>query len=713
MANRVDTLNAARGALSGGRPEVAEKALRSLLSFHAADVDARYYLARSLAALGRLDEAVVEFSRLLAIRPDHPRAAVQLGIAYSNLGNHHAAQAVLEQAKAVDPHSAELHFARGLCQLGLEDFPAAAASFRSALARNLRIPDVYNNLGTALFQLGQLAEAVDSFRQAVKLAPRFAAAQRNLADSLLRIGDARAALEAFRDAAALEPTDPQVHTGLGEALHRLGRLPEALACYERVLAADPNRRSVRLNRGHALESLGSITEALECFRSVLEGQPQDRSALAGSASCAFRLCDWDLADSAVKQLIEIPDGIDDLHPFLRLALDIEPAALAASFARESQAIAARAPEVPVPAFSHGRLRIAYLSPDFRRHPVAYALAGVIRHHDRQIFETIGVSLTAPDDSDIAVELRSSFEKFLDCAAMSDADIVRALRAREIDIAVDLAGFTSGSRPAIFAARIAPVQVNYLGFPGSTGARYMDFIIADDVVAPAADARLYSERIVRLPRSYLPFDRDRSIAIAPARRRDYGLPDDAVVLCAFTNGYKISRAVFELWLSLLGAVPDSVLWLRSGPAAMQANLLSAATKHGVGADRLVFSPFVARMDEHLARLQLADLFLDTLPYGAHTTTAEALWAGLPVITCRGRTFAGRVGASLLSAAGLPDLITESLDEYHDRALRLAVSPGARAELRERVHARRKIAAAFDTVGYVRDLESALGRLCREH
>jgi predicted O-linked N-acetylglucosamine transferase (SPINDLY family) len=459
--------------------------------------------------------------------------------------------------------------------------------------------------------------------------------------------------------------------------------------------------------------LGSITEALECFRSVLEGQPQDRSALAGSASCAFRLCDWDLADSAVKQLIEIPDGIDDLHPFLRLALDIEPAALAASFARESQAIAARAPEVPVPAFSHDRLRIAYLSPDFRRHPVAYALAGVIRHHDRQIFETIGVSLTAPDDSDIAVELRSSFEKFLDFAAMSDADIVRALRAREIDIAVDLAGFTSGSRPAIFAARIAPVQVNYLGFPGSTGARYMDFIIADDVVAPAADARLSSERIVRLPRSYLPFDRDRSIAIAPARRRDYGLPDDAVVLCAFTNGYKISRAVFELWLSLLGAVPDSVLWLRSGPAAMQANLLSAATKHGVGADRLVFSPFVARMDEHLARLQLADLFLDTLPYGAHTTTAEALWAGLPVITCRGRTFAGRVGASLLSAAGLPDLITESLDEYRDRALRLAVSPGARAELRERVHASRKIAAAFDTVGYARDLESALGRLCREH
>ena len=814
MANRADTLNAARSALASGRPEVAEKSLRTLLSYHADNVDARYYLARTLAALGRLEEAVVEFSRLLAARPDHPRAAVQLGIAYSSLGNYRAARTVLEHAQTIDPHSAELHFARGLCQLGSDDLAAAVVSFRSALERNLRIPDVYNNLGAALSRLGQLSEAIHCFRQALELTPGFATAKRNLADCLLRMGDASGAVEAYRDAVVLEPTDPQVHAELGAALrrsnqpeqacaayaralnlapdhiaallglglsyadrndpavashrllaaferrpddmetartvadalerlglrnqvlevyeraarspcasadireahgvllHRLGRLPEALACYEQVLATAPTRRSAQLNRGHALESSGLVSEALACFRGVLEDRPGDRSALAGSASCAFRLCDWESAGGAVGQLLEMPEGIDDLHPFLRLALDIEPEVLAASFARESQAIAARVSQAPAPSFAHGRLRVAYVSPDFRRHPVAYALAGVIRHHDRQFIEAIGVSLTAPDDSDIAVELSSAFEEFLDCAALSDAELVRILRAKEIDIAVDLAGFTSGSRPAIFAARVAPIQVSYLGFPGSSGAGFMDFIIADDIVVPATDAHLYSERIVTLPHSYLPFDRDRYIARAPAQRRDHGLPEDALVLCAFSNGYKISRRMFELWMSLLEAVPDSALWLRSGHAAMQANLLAAARNHGIDACRLIFAPFVTRMDEHLARLQLADLFLDTSPYNAHTTSAEALWAGLPVITSRGRTFAGRVGASLLSAAGLSDLVTASLDEYRDRALHLARTPEALAGIRQRVLAARA-SAAFDTAGYVRHFESALRRMNQEH
>lgn len=838
-------MNAARAALSSGRPELAERELRTFLISHAEDVDARYFFARSLAALGRLNDAVAEFSRLLALRPDHPQAAVQLGVAHSCLGDHQAALEVLEQARRRQPQSAELHFALGLCQLGLDDVPAAAASFRGALARNMRIPDVYNNLGAALFRLGQFPEAIENFRQSLTLAPDFVSAKRNLGDALLRIGDAGGAVEAYRGAAATQPDDAGVHADLGAALlaahdytaaaasleraialngrligaaanlgealrlsnrhenaaaaydralslepdhaeallglgllaadrgepaaaarhllaawrrkpddaqiawrvaetldklglrsqalevyesaalgavanadvheahgallHRLGRLPEALACYERGLTMDPGRRSIRLNRGHALESLGSIPEALGCFRSILDAHADDPSALAGSASCALRICDWHLAHSAVERLLAAPNGIDFLHPFLRLALNIDPAALAASFSRESQTVAMRAHERTIPAYSHDRLRVAYLTPDVRRHPVAYALTGVVKRHDRQIIESIGVSLTAPDDSDIARELRASFEEFLDCSALPDQDIVRMLRAREIDIAVDLAGFTSGSRPAIFASRVAAVQLNYLGFPGSTGARFMDFMVADAIVVPPVDEPLYAERIVRLPHSYLPFDRDRCVRSEPARREDYGLPAAGFVFCAFTNGYKISREVFDVWMALLKETPGSVLWLRSGNLGLHANLLRGAGEHGLGADRLIFSESVARMDEHLARLALADLFLDTMPYNAHTTTAEALWAGVPVITCRGRTFAGRVGTSLLSAAGLPELVTESLESYWELALSLARSPRVLAALRERLRVARMEADVFDSTGYVRDFEAALRAL----
>lgn len=845
MTQRHEILNAARAALSNGRPELAERTLRMFLIDNPQDVDALYYSARSLAALGQFNEAVGIFSRLLAIRPDHARAAIQLGVAYSSMGNHQAALRVLDGAKTFAPHAAELDFALGLCQLGLDDLPAAAASFRQAITRNMRIPDVYNNLGATLVRLGQLPEAVESFRQAIALAPDFVIAKRNLGDALVRIGDASGAIDAYRDAAALQSTDPGVHVDLGAALfaaneflaaaasferalsldhqlvdvaallgdayrladqperaadayaqalarqpkhaeallglglvsaarhdpasaaqflvaaweqkpvdarivrtvanaldgvglrsqaldiyeraagslsmnadiheahgtllHRLGRLKEALACYERGLSIDPSRRSMRLNRGHALESLGSIAEALACFRGVLEAEPDDRSALAGAASSAFRICDWNLAEETVQKLLQTADGIDALHPFLRLALPIEPAVLAESYRRESHAIAMCTPEQAMPAFSHDRIRVAYISPDFRQHPAAYALAGIIRGHDRGLIEPIGVSLTAPDDSEIAHDLRSSFEAFMDCSAMTDPDIVRLLRAREIDIAVDLAGFTSGARPSIFAARVAPVQLNYLGFPCSTGARFMDSMIADRIVIPANDEHLYTERIERLPHTYLPFDRDRVIGAQPASRAAVGLPDAGLVFCAFTNGYKVSRDVFKIWMTLLVEVPDSVLWLRGGHPAMELNLTAAARDSGVGADRLVFSTFVERMDEHFARLQLADLFLDTLPYNAHTTTAEALWAGVPVITCCGRTFAGRVGASLLSAAGLPELITDSLDTYRDRALHLARSPEALAELRQRLADARAAAAVFDTAGYVRDFETVLRNL----
>lgn len=842
MANRHTVLNGAIAALTGGRPEIAAAALRRFLSSNTRDEDARYWYARSLAAQGLFEGAAGEFQRLLTMRPDHARAAVDLGLALAFSGDHSGGLAVLERATFIGPRPAELHFARGICLLGLDDPPAAASSFRSALEENLHIPEVYDNLGAALFRMQQYTEAVDCFRQAIALNPGHASALNNLGDALMRIGDPVEAVAAYRRALALQPevapahavlgiallatndlqgavdcleralaldprlvdgavnlatayrrmnrlenaaaawrrvlavepghaaallqlglltaqlgdsaqaarwllaavegcqenadtaltvanaldrlgrraeardvyqraavsnpACPEIHDEHGRLLHRLGRFDDALACYACALAIDPGRRKTLLNCGHALESLGRIVEAAQNFHAVLDAEPDDRDAIAGLASCAFRICDWEIAEKMVARLLDMSAGIDSLHPFLRFALDLEPAVLAASSGRSAYALAVGTPQTGLAPRRNPRLRVAYLSPDFREHAVAHAIAGVLERHDRERIETVGVALASPDDSQIAARLTAAVDEFIDCAAMTDAEIVRQLRFREIDVAIDLAGYTAGSRPEVFASRIAPVQVNYLGFPGSTGARYMDCIIADEIVVPYADEHLYVESVIRLPHSYLPFDQSRSISGRPITRAEAGLPTAGFVFCGFSNGYKITRNLFAAWLQLLKEVPGSVLWLRGGNPAMEKHLLRAAGQADIASERLVFSTFVPRMEEHLARLQLADLFLDTFPYNAHTTAAEALWAGVPVVTCRGRTFAGRVGASVLTAAGLPELVCESIGSYQECALRIARSPEWLARLRENLAAARNSAPAFDTARYVRDFEAAL-------
>jgi predicted O-linked N-acetylglucosamine transferase (SPINDLY family) len=362
-------------------------------------------------------------------------------------------------------------------------------------------------------------------------------------------------------------------------------------------------------------------------------------------------------------------------------------------------------------YSHRRLRVAYLSPDFREHPVAHAIVGVIESHDRDRVQSIGVPLGAADRSAIGARLRSAFEVVVDASTMADREVITRLRELEVDIAVDLAGFTSGARTGIFATRCAPVQVNYLGFPATMGTPLMDYIIADNVVIPESDEGAYAERVMRLPHCYLPLDCTRVVPVETLDRTAAGLPAQGVVFCAFNSSYKITREMFRVWMGLLREVPDSVLWLRSTDKDAADNLRRAAEESGVIRTRLIFAPYVDRVDDYLARLQLADLFLDTLPYNAHTTAADALWAGLPVLSCRGNSFAGRVGASLLTSAGLSDLICSSVDDYRSKALRLATRPDELTSIRQRLLSSRT-APVFDTPLYTRNLEDLYATM-REH
>jgi predicted O-linked N-acetylglucosamine transferase (SPINDLY family) len=360
-------------------------------------------------------------------------------------------------------------------------------------------------------------------------------------------------------------------------------------------------------------------------------------------------------------------------------------------------------------YQHQKIRLAYLSGDFRDHAVASLISGVFEHHATDRFETHGFSFGSDKQSTARSRIESSFDSFVDVERKTDLEIAEMIREKEIDIAIDLMGFTGASRPGILAHRPAPLQVNYLGFAGTLAAPFIDYIVADRVVIPEAQRQAYSEQVVYLPDTYLPHDSKQRIAAKKPTRAEAGLPETGFIFCSFNNTYKFTPEMFDIWMRLLRGVEASVLWLPEGNPAAMRNLKREAEARGVAAARLCFAPFLKAADEHLARLALADLFLDTLPFNAHTTAADALYAGLPVLTTAGGSFPGRVAASLLNAAGLPELVTESLDAYETLAVKLAREPTALAVIKARLAANRATHALFDTARFTRNLEAAFTRM----
>ena len=341
------------------------------------------------------------------------------------------------------------------------------------------------------------------------------------------------------------------------------------------------------------------------------------------------------------------------------------------------------------------------------------MAGVWDQHDKSHFETTAISYVDSDGSAMRRRVERAFDRVIDVAGKSDADAAAMIRQMEIDIVVDLMGYTGDCRPGILAQRPAPLQVNFLGFPGTTGASYVDYIIADPIVIPDEDRQHYCESVVHLPRSYLPADSMRRISERKSSRAEAGLPEHGFVFCSFNNSYKLSPEIFDVWMRLLAAVENSVLWLPQMNAAAFRNLRREAGKRGVAEQRLVFAPFVPSDEDHLARLGLADLFLDTLPYNAHSTAVDALWAGVPMLTMRGNAFAGRVAASVLSAVGVPELITLSIEDYETLALKLAREPHTLAGIRAKLAHNRETSALFDTARYTRSLEAAYTYMWQRH
>lgn len=662
----------------------------------------------ALAALGRHWEALASFDRALAVRHDFVDALVNQGALLNQLGRADEALEKIDRALALAPARVDALVNRGAALVGLDRPDEALSILEKALALAPGHVEALNNQGSALRMLGRNEAALASFDQALATDPENVDGLVNRGAALRELRRVDEAIASQKRALERVPEHTDALIGLGNSLAQKKRTEEALACYDQALALRPDLPGALVNRGAALRDLKRHAEAAQCYARLLEIEPDYPYARGYGFHSQMQTCDWQGRAVSVARLeAGVLEGKRVDAPFSFLSVSDS----AAAQLRSAQTWAAdKCPATPEPAwkgarYAHDRIRIAYLSADFGEHPVAYCVAELFELHDRSQFEVVGVSFGPGNRSAMRARLQGGVDRFIDAHDMSDRAVARMLCELEIDIAVDLNGYTQGNRAGVFAQRAAPVQVNYLGYSGSMGAPYIDYIIGDARVIPQGQEVFYSEKVVLLPDTYLVNDRKRAVAGSAPTRAEAGLPAEGFVFCCFNNSYKITPAVFDLWMRLLGRIEGSVLWLFEDNASAAGNLRREAEARGIDARRLIFARRTPLLSDHLARYRLADLFLDTLPYNAHVTTIDALWTGLPVLTCMGGTFAGRVAGSLLHAAGLPELVANSPEDYEARAVRLASDPAQREALRARLEAHRADFPLFDTDRFRRHIESA--------
>jgi protein O-GlcNAc transferase len=607
---------------------------------------------------------------------------------------------------SVSPTSDLLQEGLALHRRGAVD--QAAARYAEVLRADPANADALYYLALISCQHGRFAEGAELARKSLASDPKQARSHVILGRALHALGRNDDALSSFDRAIALAPELAPAHANRADVLSKIGRNAEALDSYDRALALAPDSVADWMNRAVALIALNRHDEAVSSFDRGFAQNPDFAQAddfRAPRLLSKLRICDWSDFAAETAELLAMVRAEKPLSlPYAIVAIPSSPAEQLQCAKRYVQDQPAHPPLWQGEVYAHDRLRVAYLSADFNEHPTAYLTAGLFEQHDTSRFEITALSFGQNDNSPARRRLEAAFEHFIDVGGDSDQEIAALMRRTEIDIAVDLMGFTKDNRLGVLARRAAPIQVNYLGYPGTTGAPYMDYILADATVIPEDHDAFYAERVVRIPGTYQINDNRRAIGQRTPTRGECGLPQNAFVFCCFNNPQKITPEIFAIWMRLLQATEGSVLWLITGIAKAAANLRLEAEKRGVAPERLIFAP-KASVADHLARHRLADLCLDTLPYNAHTTASDALWAGLPVLTCLGETFAGRVAASLLKAIGLDALITRTLAEYEALALRLARDPAYLVTLKERLVRNRDGSLLFDTQRATRHIETA--------
>jgi len=696
-----------------GLLEEAEQLIGQAVVINPAAADAQYNRASLLLKLNRTEEALHAFDRALALKPDYVEALGNRGAALLRLGRAAEAFADLDRLVRLRPDLLPAWANHASALMALNRPSEAVASFDKATSLKPDLAQLWKGRAAALMAAQRTAEALASLEKSLAIDPKNPDTLVQRADLLLwlkRYSDALLAYEAF---ISVDPNYSEAWNKHGVTLVELRRQNEALNSFARAVLLDSGNADAWNNRANVLFELKRFEEAALDFQEALKLAPDLPYVEGFLIQCRLRVCDWGtLEDDRERLAAGIAAGKRIIDPQGNLSIERSPEGQL----RCSRIFMAEEPLGPPmwrgERYAHDRIRVAYLTADFRPHPVAFLVAGVFEHHDRSRFETIGISFGPGAGSDIRNRIEAGFEHFHDVRNTPDSDVAALLKRMEVDVAVDLMAFTDGCRPSILAERPAPVQVNFLGFPGTSGAPHLDYIIADRILIPEQDRRFFSEQVAYMPETYQANDSKRAVAQRTPTRADAGLPENAFVFCCFNNNYKILPDVFDIWMRLLHGVEGSVLWLLQDSETAAANLRREAAARGVAPERLLFASRTTP-PEHLARQKLADLFLDTSPYGAHTTCSDALWVGLPVVTFRGATFPARVAGSLLHAAGLPELATDSPAEYERLALSLARDKVALAALKAKLDHNRSTCALFDTARFTRNLEQAFETMVRRH
>jgi protein O-GlcNAc transferase len=635
-------------------------------------------------------------------------------IALHQQGRIDAAEGIYQRVLAAEPQNAMAQHLLGLIRYQQKRYPEALVLIQPVATAHPADAEAQANLGNILKELGRMQEALASYDRALAIHPSHADILNNrglvLAD-LKRFGDA---MSSYDRALGSNPHHVEAWFNRGLALWYMHRLDDALQSYDRALSLAPGYAQAWNNRGNVLRELRRPPEALQSHERALALDPANAYARGNIALLARLLCDWKRAEKIEREIsAAIAAGTAVVSPFVLLGYSSDPELqlrCARIYARD------RLPRRPQPlwtdeAYRHEKIRVAYMSSDFRQHPMSHLIVGMLEKHDRSRFEIVAISTSGDDGSDIRRRIVKACDRFEDAWMLSDEAAARLIRSLEIDVLIDLNGYTEGGRPEILTYRPAPVQTAYLGFPATTGGDFTDYIIADEMTVPFDQQPYFTEQIVHLPDSYYVNDSERGAEALPCSRAQEGLPEDGFVFCCFSNGWKLTAPMFDVWMSLLRAMPESVLWLIDNSDAARAHIGLEASARAVDPGRIVFARRVTPQ-AHLARHRLADLALDTLPYNGHTTACDALWMELPFVTLRGASFAGRVAASILSAIGLPDLIANTPEEYKALALRLAGDRDLLQSVRDRLAQNRLSYPLFDTSRFCRHMETAYTQMLQQ-
>jgi protein O-GlcNAc transferase len=699
-------LGLAFAAYRAGNVPEAESLCKQVLQVAEKQFDALNLLGMIEARRGNFVAGVALIKEALLVNPNSVDALINLGRRESELGDNNSAAGTFEKVLTLDPQSALARNDLGnvLCKLNRPQ--DALAQYNAALGFSQSYVDAWINRANVLTGLGQFVDALESYDRALALRPTLADAHLSRGNVLLQMRRQEEALVAYERALAVDRNLVGAWLGRGQAFASFRRYDEAILAFGRALTLQPDLAEAELYRGDVYSRIWRYSEALAAYDRAVTLNPNSTQAAGARLFTKMRLCEWTNIEEEVTGFkLRLEDGKNFCAPFVLFGMPLSPADQFQYTERYTQGQPIYPPIWGGKIYSHDRIRVAYVSPDFYDHIVSELTVGLFEHHDRSRFEIVGISWGSEGDSDFCRRLRASFDKYVVAESKSDRDMADIIQQLEIDIVVDLYGFAGPGRLGCFARRPAPIQVNYLGYAGTMGTQCFDYVIADSTVIPKEHFDFYSEKVVWLPDTFMASDSARRIAKQTPTRRELGLPETGFVFCCFNRSWKIDRTIFEVWMRLLKAIDESVLWLKADHIMATNNLRLEAELNGVAPSRLIFAPPISDIADHLARHRQADLFLDTFHYNAHATASDALWSGLPVLTCTGPTFAGRVAASLLRAVGLPELVTESLSDYEALAIKIAGEPSLLATLKAKLARNRESFPLFDTARFTSNIEAA--------